>query len=101
MGPVLCKGHAVTPVRVASQNADASSAALRSLVPSLAAAGHPVVQRSVQLLRFYRTLARSEAICTQELLARRKLSLASDRWQHRQQVTACPRRVPVEGRGSQ
>ena len=56
-------------------------------MPELAAAGHSVVARSAQLLRFYRTLARSEAVCTQELLARRKLTPGSDRAQHRQQVT--------------
>ena len=79
----------MTAVCVDLQDADASSAALRLLVPGLAAAGHPVVERSAQLLRFYRTLARSEAVCTQELLARRKLSPSSDQWQHHQQVIAC------------
>ncbi len=59
---------------------------LDGLVPQLAAAGHSVVERSSQLLRFYRTLARSEAVCTQELLARRKLLPGSDHSQHRQQV---------------
>jgi len=51
-----------------------------------AAAGHPVVERSSQLLRFYRTLARSEAVCTRELLARRKLLPGGDHSQHRKQV---------------
>ena len=60
--------------------------ALDGLVPQLAAAGHPLVERSSQLLRFYRTLARSEAVCTEELLVRRQLVPDSDHSQHRQQV---------------
>ena len=59
---------------------------LDGLVPQLTTVRHPVVERSTQLLRFYCTLARSEAVCTQELLARRKLSPGSDHSQHRQQV---------------
>ena len=45
------------------------------------------MERSAQLLRFYRTMARSEVVCTQELLARRKLSPTTDCSQHREQVT--------------
>ena len=74
-------------VRVEAQQCYAADQdALDGLVPQLAAAGHPVVERSSQLLRFYRTLARSEAVCTRELLARRKLLPGSDHLQHRQQV---------------
>ena len=58
------------------------------LVPMLATAEHLVVERSAQLLCFYRTLARSEAVCTQELLARRKMPVDIDRSQHRKQVCA-------------
>ena len=65
-------GHVrVTPLGMAAQGLHALAGNGSPLIPVLAAAGAPEVHRSVQLLRLYGILARSETTCTTLLAAQR------------------------------